>query len=236
MPSAPVNLHLTPAPAAPMGSNAQTVPRGPSNCRHLWPFDQPDLHLKNFRNFQKKIGKKTCKNGPSKVAILKVYLIKRFILSDVQISVKLFAKLTVFDADRRRPNTCKCGTFYMKNRKKKVRIPRVLRVFNGCEGEVDRFGSFWKRMWFIFSSMRFRYWENRAASRPPPFPCWCCPRASSASRCPPASNKGRGGWPQNGLARPPGAGRLRFVIELSISCWKKPEGRWLFSCIKFDAD
>ena len=26
----------------------------------------------------------------------------------------------------------------MKNRKKKVRIPRVLRVFNGCEVEVDR--------------------------------------------------------------------------------------------------
>ena len=155
MPSAPANFHLTPAPAAPMGSNAQTVPRGPSNCRHLWPLDQPDLHQKNFFNFQKKIGKKTYKIGPSEVAILKVYLIKRFIFSGQQISVKLFTKLPDFDAGRRRPNTCKCGTFYMKNRKKKVRIPRVLRVFNGCEVEVDRFGSFWKRIWFIFSRLSF---------------------------------------------------------------------------------
>ena len=115
------------------------------------------------------------------MAILKVYLIKRFILSDVQISVKLFAKLTVFDAERRRPNTYKCGTFYMKNRKKKVRIPRVLRVLNGCEVEVDRFGSFWKRIWFIFSSMRFRCWKNHTAPAPAPPPA--PPKESDSTGC-----------------------------------------------------
>ena len=105
----------------------------------------------------------------------------------------------------------------------------------------QRFGSFWKRMWFIFSSMRFHRWKNHAASRPrrPPAP----PKESDSTGCTPRQHGVRSGdhdptitivWGGAGGARRRSVS-LRFILEiLGISIRNsrrilKNAGQWGFT-------